>query len=267
METVSASPAPPSSPLEAVLRRDRAVTAAGLFGLVLLAWAYTVHLARAMGPMDQSMLMPQAHGWGPDQVSWLFVMWVVMMTAMMIPSAAPVILLFAHVARRRRLKGELTGSPTVFVLGYLLAWTGYSLLAALAQWGLHSHALLSPAMAGTAPVLGASLLLAAGIYQWLPFKQRCLVHCRSPLGFFAQEWREGTLGALAMGARHGSYCVGCCWLLMALLFVGGVMNLLWVAVIAIVVMLEKLAPAGPELGRLMSVLMVGWGLWLLLGPR
>lgn len=259
--------APLTSPLEAALRRDRGVIVAGLLGLALLAWAYIVHLARVMGPMDGSMLMPQVHAWAPDEVFWLFAMWAVMMTAMMIPSAAPVILLFSGIARRRRVQGEKTASPAVFVLGYLLAWTGYSLLAALAQWGLHSRALLSPAMASTAPLLGGSLLLGAGIYQWLPLKQRCLVHCRSPVGFFAQQWREGSVGALVMGLRHGSYCVGCCWLLMALLFVGGVMNLLWVSMIAIVVMIEKLAPAGREFGRLMSVMMVGSGLWLLLGPR
>jgi predicted metal-binding membrane protein len=157
----------------------------------------------------------------------------------------------------------LAAPVSVFVLGYLLAWTGYAVLAALGQSLLHSAALLSPAMASASPLLGGALLLLAGVYQWLPVKGACLSHCRSPLGFFTAEWREGVSGALVMGLRHGSYCVGCCWALMALLFVAGVMNLLWVAVIAGFVLAEKVVPNGRLLGRVTGALLAGWGLWLI----
>jgi predicted metal-binding membrane protein len=156
----------------------------------------------------------------------------------------------------------LATSASVFALGYLLAWTGYAVLAALAQSLLHSAALLSPAMASRSPLLGGGLLMLAGVYQWLPLKGACLSHCRSPLGFFSTEWREGVSGALLMGLRHGTYCVGCCWALMALLFVAGVMNLLWVVVIAGFVLAEKVMPNGRLLGRITGVLLAGWGLWV-----
>jgi predicted metal-binding membrane protein len=183
---------------------------------------------------------------------------------MMLPSVTPVILLFAGVTRRRRLQGVLAAPVSVFVLGYLLAWAAFAVLAALGQSLLHSAALLSPAMASTSPLLGGALLLLAGLYQWLPAKGACLSHCRSPLGFFSSEWREGVSGALMMGFRHGSYCVGCCWALMTLLFVAGVMNLAWVAVIAGFVLAEKVVPNGRVLGRVTGVLLAGWGLWVVL---
>ena len=188
-----------------------------------------------------------------------------MMIAMMLPSVAPVILLFANVSRRRRLQGMPAAPVAVFILGYLLAWTGYAVLAAVTQSYLHSVALLSPAMASSSSLLGGGLLMLAGVYQWLPLKGACLSHCRSPLGFFATEWREGRFGALLMGLRHGTYCVGCCWALMALLFVTGVMNLLWVVVIAGFVLAEKVMPNGRLLGRITGVLLAGWGLWLVAG--
>jgi predicted metal-binding membrane protein len=146
----------------------------------------------------------------------------------------------------------------------LVLWTLFSALAAVAQWGLHSAALLSPMMVGTSPILGGVLLLAAGIFQWTPLKHVCLRHCRTPLGFIMTEWQEGRWGAFRMGLKHGSYCVGCCWFLMALLFVAGVMNLAWVAVIAAFVLLEKVVPAGPWVGRIAGVVLVGWGLWMAL---
>jgi predicted metal-binding membrane protein len=190
-------------------------------------------------------------------------MWAVMMVAMMLPSAAPTILLFAGVSRRRRLQGRPAVPAAVFTLGYLLVWMLYAAAAATAQWELHRLALLSPAMASASPLLGGGLLVAAGVYQWMPLKGACLSHCRSPLGFFSTEWREGAWGALLMGMRHGSFCVGCCWLLMALLFVAGVMNLLWVAAIAGFVLLEKLLPGGARLGKAVGVLLILWGVWSL----
>lgn len=257
----------PSSLLTAALHRDRALTLAGLGAVTLLAWAYIAHLAGTMGQMNSAMVMPQAYPWGMTEIFWLFVMWAVMMTAMMVPSAAPVILLFTSIANRRRTQGIPTASPALFVGGYLLTWAGYSALAALAQSGLHATALLSPMMTSTSPVVGGSLLVAAGIYQWLPLKHWCLLRCRSPLGFFASEWREGIRGALVMGLRHGSYCVGCCWLLMALLFVTGVMNLVWVATLSLIVLTEKLAPAPTILARATGIVMIAAGGWLLLAAH
>jgi predicted metal-binding membrane protein len=130
------------------------------------------------------------------------------------------------------------------------------------MWGLHTAALLSPMMVSTSPLLGGALLVVAGAFQWSPLKRVCLTHCRTPLGFLMGEWREGTWGALRMGLRHGSYCVGCCWVLMALLFVTGVMNLLWVAAIAAFVLVEKVAPAGPWLSRVTGLLLAGGGAWV-----
>ena len=171
----------------------------------------------------------------------------------------------SHPQRRER---EDPVVPTaVFLLGYLLVWTGFSALATLAQWGLHSAALLSPMMVSTSSVMGGVLLLAAGIFQWTPLKNACLIHCRSPLAFLMSEWRDGKRGALLMGVKHGSYCVGCCWILMALLFVAGVMNLLWVASITAFVLIEKVVPRGELVGHvaggvlsLAGILLVGRGL-------
>lgn len=252
---MSTDPTGPT-PMLTVLGRDRAVTALGLAGITAIAWAYIVHLGQVMSP-GQAMGMPMA---GPPALELLVPMWIVMMIAMMVPSAAPTILLFDSVARRRRIIGVATASTSVFTLGYLLVWTTYAMVAAVAQWELHRLALLSPSMASARPWLGGGLLIAAGVYQWLPAKNACLSHCRSPMGFLSSEWREGTRGALLMGIRHGSYCVGCCALLMALLFVSGVMNLLWVAGIAAFVFAEKLVPGGRSLGRVAGLLLVAWGL-------
>jgi predicted metal-binding membrane protein len=190
-----------------------------------------------------------------------------MMTAMMLPSAAPMILLVAGVNRRRRERASPAVPTAVFVTGYLVVWTSFSAIAALAQWGLHEAALLSPQMASTSPILGGLLLLIAGAYQFLPVKSACLSGCRSPLGFLAGEWREGRAGALLMGLRHGRLCLGCCWALMTLLFVAGVMNLLWVATIAGLVLIEKVSRSGPHIGRLAGLALAGWGVWMLAGVR
>jgi predicted metal-binding membrane protein len=152
-----------------------------------------------------------------------------------------------------------------FTLGYLVAWTAFAVVAATVQWVLHGAALLSPAMTSASPLLGGMLLIAAGVYQWLPLKAACLTHCRSPLDFFAAEWREGEAGALAMGFRHGLHCVGCCWLLMGLLFVAGVMNLLWIAAIAGFVLVEKVLPGGRIVGRVAGAVLVVWGLLTVAG--
>ena len=250
--------------MERLLRRDRTVAAIALVAASGLAWAELVRMRSGMGAMDGGgMAMPGMHAWSPVEPLLLFVMWATMMVAMMLPSAAPTILLVASVFRRRRERASPAAPTAVFVAGYLLVWFGFSGAAALAQWALHQAALLSPEMASTSAVLGGLLLLVAGVYQWLPVKSACLSHCRSPLGLLGSHWREGTHGALVMGLRHGLHCLGCCWALMTLLFVVGVMNLFWVAAIAVLVLLEKLARTGAVVGRVAGLGITGWGLYLL----
>jgi predicted metal-binding membrane protein len=254
-----------ASTLEAVLKRDRTIVLAGVAGLSALAWAYLLALAWRMPhrEMAMAMAMPHMQAWEATEVLLTWVMWAVMMVAMMTPSAAPMILMFATVNRRRRGQQGPFVPTTVFLLGYLLVWGGFSVVATLAQWGLHTAALLSPMMVSTSPMLGGLLLLAAGIFQWTPLKSTCLTQCRSPLGFLMTEWREGASGALLMGLRHGRYCVGCCWVLMALLFVAGVMNLLWVAAMAAFVLVEKVLPHGQLVGRVVGGMLMLAGLVLL----
>jgi predicted metal-binding membrane protein len=237
----------------------------GLIGIAALAWTYIGYLAWAMGRMHMTMdmAMPHMQAWGVLDLVLLLVMWAVMMVAMMVPSAAPMILIFTTLNRRRREQQQPYVSAAVFVGGYLLVWSGFSALATLAQWGLHSAALLSPMMVGTSPLLGGILLLAAGIFQWTPLKYTCLKQCRSPLGFLMTDWREGTQGALIMGLRHGMYCTGCCWSLMVLLFVAGVMNLLWVATITAFVLIEKVIPKGDLVGRMAGGALIVAGLIML----
>lgn len=238
-----------TNPLEALLKRDRIFVVSGLVAIAALAWAYIIYLARDMQHMDMGMAMPQMQAWGILELVLLFVMWAVMMVAMMVPSAAPLILIFASAYRKRQERKDPVVPTAIFLMGYLLVWTGFSGLATLAQWGLHSAALLSPMMVSTNSILGGILLLAAGIFQWTSLKHACLSHCRSPIGFLMSHWKEGTRGALIMGLEHGTYCVGCCWILMVLLFVAGVMNLVWVTFIAAFVLAEKVLPRGDLVGR------------------
>ena len=252
------------SEIPEAVRRGRIVVLSGLALITALSWAYVASLASDMRNMDveAEMTMPRMQAWGVADFGLTFGMWAVMMVAMMTPSAAPMILMFAGVNQRRR-KQQVSYAPTsVFLAGYLGVWAAFSVLATAAQWGLHTVSLLSPMMAITSPALGGVLLVAAGIYQWTTLKDTCLSKCRSPLGFVLNEWREGRWGAFLMGMKHGGYCTGCCWSLMALLLVAGVMNLLWVAAIAGFVLLEKVAPAGDRLGRVAGVLLVGWGVWM-----
>lgn len=248
---------------ENLLRRDRLIVGTGLATLAALAWLYVYRLAAAGSAAGMAMAMPEARGWSGLDALLLLAMWAVMMIAMMLPSAAPMILMFALVNRRRVEQTRPVARTGVFVAGYLIVWTIYSALAAAGQWALHQAALLSD-VAAVGPRVGGALLIAAGLYQWTPLKRACLAACRSPLSFLLTEWREGRRGALVMGLRHGAYCVGCCWMLMALLFVAGVMNLVWVVVLAGLVLVEKLAPAGLGVGRVAGVVMVAAGVALLL---
>lgn len=252
--------------LEIILQRDRLVVLGGLLGLSALAWLYMGYMAWDMSHMAMPMAvaMPQMQSWGWVDLVLLFAMWTVMMVAMMVPTAAPMMLIFNKINRQRRERQQPFVPTAVFLAGYLLVWTGFSLLATLVQWGLHSAALLSPMMVSTSTALGGILLLTAGIFQWTPLKYTCLKHCRSPLSFLMTDWREGTRGALVMGLKHGSYCTGCCWSLMALLFVAGVMNLLWVATITAFVLMEKVVPRGDLVGRIAGGILVVAGLVMLI---
>jgi predicted metal-binding membrane protein len=243
------------------LKRDRSVVLGGLIGISLVAWAYTGYLAWDMHHM--AMAMPHMQEWGIVYLLLLYLMWAVMMVAMMVPSAAPMILMFVTINRRRREQQQPFVPTAVFLAGYLLVWASFSAVATLTQWGLHTAALLSPMMVSTSPLLGGILLIAAGLFQWTPLKYACLSRCRSPLGFLMTDWRDGTSGALYMGLKHGAYCIGCCWLLMALLFVAGVMNLLWVATIAAFVLVEKVVPRGERVGRVAGGVLIVAGVLVL----
>ena len=252
---------------ESVLKRDRLIVIAGLVMVVLVAWIYMIMLAFDMQNMNMSMemSMPQMQTWNSADFLLTFVMWSVMMVAMMIPSAAPMILTFSAINRRKNEEKNPVLLTSLFLLGYLVIWTVFSAGATAVQWGLHSLALLSPMMMSSSPILGGILLLGAGIFQFTPYKQACLGHCRTPMGFLMTEWRLGKKGAFLMGIRHGNFCVGCCWLIMALLFVAGVMNLLWVATIAGFVLLEKVIPSGEWVSKIAGIVMIVWGLGMIVG--
>lgn len=256
---------PTDSALETILKRDRIIIVAGIVLLSLTSWGYLFYddwRMRTTGSCCKLAEVDLRH-WLSVDLLLLFVMWSIMMVAMMAPTAAPMVLTFAAVNRRRQAAQRPYVPTGFFLLGYLLAWTLFSAAATAAQWALHGFALLSTSMASTSALLGAAILIAAGIFQLTPLKHACLAHCRTPLSFIMAEWREGIGGALWMGLKHGSFCLGCCWILMLLLFVTGVMNLMWVGIITAFVLLEKIAPAAKWISRAAGVALIGWGAWLL----
>jgi predicted metal-binding membrane protein len=217
-----------------------------------------------MPDMVAGAMSPLPAAWSATDFVLMFAMWWVMMVGMMLPGATPLILTFATVNRRKRERGQPFLPTFAFTAGYLLVWGGFSLAATLAQWELERTALLLPSMKTGSAILGGALFVAAGIYQWTPLKHACLANCRSPLDFVINRWHDGWTGALRMGGEHGAYCLGCCAVLMALMFVGGAMNLLWAAAIAALVFVEKLSPGGEWIARASGVLMIGFGGYLLL---
>jgi predicted metal-binding membrane protein len=258
------------SRVAALSSRDRVFILSCLAASIALAWAYLVHLDRQMtsamahdrlmAEMGMTMDMP----WTGTDVLFTFAMWAVMMVGMMAGTAAPVLMIFArmHVGRGGR---RVPLVVLIFGAGYLIVWVGFSACAALAQWGLHKAAVLSPAMAASSPVLSGAILVAAGIYQLTPLKGACLTQCRSPLGFLISNWRDGTAGALLMGLRHGASCLGCCWALMCTLFVVGAMNLVWVAALTGFVLIEKIGPAGVAVARIAGAAMIMVGMLFVVG--
>jgi predicted metal-binding membrane protein len=269
MDSTRLSPGGISSlPAIEVPPRDRILILGCIASVTVLAWAYLVHLdrqmsvgreyAKEMAAMGMSMDAP----WTADDVLFTFAMWAIMMVGMMAPSASPMFLLFAG-ARAGRGQSAASLATLAFGLGYIAVWTAFSAGATLAQYGLHQAALLSPAMATSSNRLTGAILIAAGIYQTTPWKQRCLTHCRSPLGFLMIQWRDGVWGAFQMGFRHGMFCLGCCWALMGLLFAVGVMNLLWVAVLTVFVLFEKIGWAGAMVARIVGVALVVVGVFVM----
>jgi predicted metal-binding membrane protein len=246
--------------------RDRLAVLAGLAVITAAAWVYTVVAARRMtsSPVGLSgrSMVPMMHAmtgvqpWTAAEFGLRLGMWTVMMVAMMVPTAVPITLLYAAVARKAAAQHSPIGPAFVFVAGYAAMWAIFSLAATVAQWGLDQAALLSPMMVSRSAWLGAGLLIAAGAYQFTPLKNACLRNCRAPAHFLSHHWRTGRLGSFRMGVRLGAYCLGCCWILMGLLFVGGVMNLLWIAAIAVFVLLEKTIPFGVAGGRVAGAAMI-----------
>jgi predicted metal-binding membrane protein len=266
-----------SQALEFVLRRDRAVIVAALVVITGLAWAYVLWLANdmAMGGMDMTgfrmipagmgLMMPASAPWQPIEFTFIFVMWVMMMIGMMTPSAAPMVLLYARVGRQAVMQGKPFANVNWFFSGYLLAWVAFALVTTLAQWAVQRASLLTPMMESASAMFGSALLIAAGLYQWTPLMHACLRQCQAPLQFIQRHggFRRDAKGSLGLGIRHGAYCIGCCWALMALLFVGGVMNLLWIAALTIFVLLEKVIPVGRVIARVAGGVLVAGGGWLL----
>jgi predicted metal-binding membrane protein len=247
-------------------RRDRIAVLTGLAGITAAAWIYVViqahHMSStSMGMTGQSMTatmhtMTTVQAWTATEFGLRLLMWAVMMVAMMVPTAVPMTLVYAAVARKAAAQHNPVPPTFIFVAGYVAVWGLFSVAATVAQWRLDQVALLSPMMVSNSVVLGGALLIAAGVYQLTPLKQACLRHCRAPAHFLSQNWHSGTTGAFRMGLKLGAYCLGCCWILMGLLFVGGVMNLLWIAAIAAFVLLEKTIPFGAAAGWLAGTAMI-----------
>ncbi|MBX2880092.1 MAG: DUF2182 domain-containing protein [Granulosicoccus sp.] len=246
--------------------REYAIVAAGLALITLAGWAYMGYMAWAMANMDKvEMWMPPmgATPWSTMDLFMLFLMWAIMMVAMMTPSTLPMVNMFATINKNRRKQAQLYTPTFVFIFGYLIAWALFSVLAAVAQWWMHTASLLNPMMNSRSDLVSGIVLIVAGIYQWTPAKDACLEYCRTPVDFLMTEWRDGSGGALYMGIKHGIYCVGCCWALMLVLFAVGVMNMLWVALIAAFVVLEKIFPYPWGLRLVSGIALVVWGAYLL----
>ncbi|MEM7399359.1 MAG: DUF2182 domain-containing protein [Pseudomonadota bacterium] len=261
--------------LEALLRRENALIAGALVVLIVLAWiamlagAGTGMSVIAMSGWWLPMSLPAGESWPWTPYYWViaFVMWAVMMVAMMLPSAAPMVLLYGRVVRRADEQAGTADAPlsvAAFAGGYLTLWILFSALAVVLQFVLERSGLMTMMMSSRSAVLSGTLLIAAGVYQLTPLKTACLKHCRNPAVYLAEHWRAGPRGAWQMGLAHGAFCVGCCVALMLLLFVGGVMNLVWIAGLSVFVAIEKLAPFGAELAKAVAIVLIGGGAAIIL---
>ena len=252
------------TPLESLLRRDRWLVGGALAAAIALCWAWVVPMGRDMyGPMTGAAAWMMTDTWDFTHLALLFAMWVVMMAGMMLPSAAPALLIYAGVIRQSPDGGRAPAHAYAFAGGYLVVWTAFSLATTVLQRWLAHALLLTPMMEPRTPVFGGALLIVAGIFQLTPWKRTCLDACRSPAEFLVHHWRPGVTGGFYLGVANGLYCLGCCWALMMLLFAGGVMNLWYIAALTIFVLVEKLAPLGAQGGRLSGALLSAVGLWVL----
>jgi predicted metal-binding membrane protein len=233
-----------------------------LIVVTALSWLYVY---RQMGPMEgmADIAMPAVYvPWSAADFALNLAIWWAMMPGMMLPSAAPMILTFATINRRKRERGQPFVSAIVFTSGYLIAWGAFGIFATAVDWGLERVALISPMTGRLIPILGAVIVAATGLYQLTPLKSVCLTHCRSPFDFVLNHWRDGRTGSVRMGLEHGLYCLGCCWFLMTLLFAAGIMSLLWMAVITVFVLVEKLFPSGDWIARVSGIAMLGFAIYL-----
>jgi predicted metal-binding membrane protein len=253
----------PLTIIESALRYDRAPLVVMLVLLPVVSWAWIVAMARDMyGPMTGASAWMMTATWDVPHLLLLWAMWAVMMIAMMVPAASPMLLGYGVIARR---SAQRSAAQHIYALaaGYVLVWTTFSFAATALQRGLATVQLVSPMMEMTDRVAGATLLFIAGLYQLTPLKRACLTACQSPLAFLLSHWRSGLAGAFSMGIKHGAYCVGCCWALMLLLFVGGVMNLTVIVALTTFVAFEKLAPFGANTAWVSGALLIAAGVWLL----
>jgi predicted metal-binding membrane protein len=265
-----------SPPQAAVLRRDRVVIALALALLTLLAWSYLLWLSTdmSMGGMDMTgfrmipsgmgLMVPAHTPWPAKEFALVFVMWTVMMVGMMTPSATPMFLMYARIGRQTEAQSRPLAATVWFAIGYFLVWVAFALLATLVQWVLERNALLDVRMASTSDVFGGLLFLAAGLYQWTRLNEKCLTECQRPFAFVMRHggYRRDALGCVILGLRHGAYCIGCCWALMALLLVGGVMNVLWIVLLALLAFLERNTSRGLAVARLAGTVLIAGSVWL-----
>jgi len=251
--------------LEAIVQRDRWILLSGLIAISALAWAYTISLSTDPHHAAHAALLAPPRAWTAADLAITFGMWTVMMLAMMLPTAAPLVLGLAKISRGRAASTSPVPPALGFLLGYTVILTAFSLLAVVAQWAFHQAAWTTMSGESTSRSFAGVLLLGAGGFQFSRWKQACLHRCRSPLWFLMTQWRPGPLGAVEMGIAHGRFCIGCCWALMALMFVGGSMNLLWTAGLALLMLVEKALPAGRLVGRIAGAVLVLWGAGVLGG--
>ncbi len=247
----------------AALGRARSAVVVGVASFAAASWVYLAYVADQMGDMSSVLAMPMTPAWSPVQVILMAFMWAVMMAAMMLPSALPMVLAYDRLDRGS--PGSRTGSTALFVAGYIVVWVAFAVAATGLQWLLHSRALVSGMGVATQGWFAGGLLIGAGVVQFSPAKLRSLGACRTPMGFLMTSWREGRSGAVEMGLHHGRLCLGCCWSVMLLLFVLGVMNLAWVAVLTVFVLAEKVFPRGELVSRAGGIVVAAWGLVVVFG--
>jgi predicted metal-binding membrane protein len=257
----------PPTRLELLLDSDRAPLIVLLILVPLVCWSWIVVMARDMyGPMTGASAWMMTLRWDARHVLLLWAMWAVMMAGMMLPSAAPMLLLYGVAARRRGAGSRAAYEIYALAAGYVAVWALFSAVATATQRIFSMLLVVSPMMTLTSPTAGAALLVLAGLYQLTPLKRGCRPTCQSPLSFHMPRWRAGVAGAFRMGVDHGAFCLGCCWALMLLLFVGGVMNLTVIAALAIFVSFEKLGPLGEWGARVSGALLIAVGVWMMLRP-